>query len=92
MCHLLGTIAKAGGGRYYELGVDADQDVALKILTDVQRRAQSTQREETFTELYWFLLATAAGLVCLGTLLLKERTQLWWQLAAAGALVALLMT
>ena len=58
----------------------------------MQRRAQSTQREETFTDLYWFLLVAAAGLVCLGTLLLKERTQLWWQLAAAGAVAALLMT
>ena len=88
----LRAIAEAGGGEYYELGVDADQHVALQVLTDVQRRAQSTQREETFTELYWFLLVAAAGLVCLGTLLLKERTQLWWELATAGALVALLMT
>ena len=89
---LLRTIAEAGGGDYYELGIDADQDVALQILTDVERRAQSTQREETFTELYWFLLAAAAGLVCLGTLLLKERTQLWWQLVTAGSVVILLLT
>ena len=89
---LLRTIAEAGGGDYYELGIDADQDVALQILTDVERRAQSAQREETFTELYWFLLAAAAGLVCLGTLLLKERTQLWWQLVTAGSVVILLLT
>jgi Ca-activated chloride channel family protein len=88
----LRAIAEAGGGTYYELGVDADQTVALQILTDVQRRAQSTRREETFAELYWYLLATAAGLVGFGTLLLKERTQLWWQFAAAGVLVALLMS
>ena len=88
----LRTIAEAGGGDYFELGVDTDQDIALQILTDVQRRARSTRRDETFTELYWFLLATAAGLVCLGTLLLKERTQLWWQLATAGAIVVLLMS
>ena len=87
----LRAIAEAGGGEYYELGVDADQDVALQILTDVQRRAQSTQREETFPELYWFLLAAAAGLVSAGTLLLKERTQLWWQLATAIAVVVLIM-
>ncbi len=87
----LRTIAQAGAGDYYELGIDSDQDVALQILTDVQQRAQSTQREETYTELYWYLLAGAAALVCLGTLLLKERTQLWWQLTAAGALVVLLL-
>ena len=87
----LRAIAEAGGGKYYELGVDAAEDVALQILTDVQRRAQSTQREETFTELYWFLLVGAAGLVGLGTLLLKERVQLWWQLAAAGVVAILLL-
>ena len=88
----LRAIAEVGGGEYYELGVDADQDVALQILTDVQRRAQSTQREETFTELYWFLLVGAAGLISLGTLLLTERTQLWWQLATVVAIAALLMS
>ena len=88
----LRAIAEAGGGEYFELGVDADQDIALQILTDVQGRAQSTQREETFTELYWSLLAATAGLVSVGTLLLKERTQLWWQLATVVALVMLLMT
>ena len=87
----LSAIAEAGGGDYYELGVDSDQDIALRIITDVQRRAQATQREETFTELYWFFLVTAAGLVCLGTLFLTERTQLWWQVAAAGGLTLLLL-
>ena len=88
----LRAIADAGGGEYYELGVDPAQNVALQILSDVQSRAGSTQRQETYTELYWFLLAAAAGLVCLGTCLLQERTQLWWQLAGASGIVALLMT
>lgn len=87
----LSAIAEAGGGDYYELGVDSDQDIALRIISDVQRRAQATQREETFTELYWFFLAMAAGLVCLGTLFVKERTQLVWQVAAAGGLTLLLL-
>ena len=87
----LRAIAAAGGGEYYELGVDSGQSIALDILTDVQARAQSTQRTETFTELYWYLLVVAAGFVALGTLVLQERTQLWWQLATAAGLVALLM-
>ena len=87
----LRAIADAGDGAYYELGVDGAQDVALRILTDVERRAQSTHREETFTELYWYLLAAAAGLVGLGTLLLRENAQLWWQLATAAALAVLLL-
>ncbi len=87
----LRAIAEAGDGAYYELGVDTGQDIALQILTDVERRAQATHREEQFTELYWYLLAVAAGLVGLGTLLLKEQTQLWWQLATAAALAVLLL-
>ena len=87
----LRAVAEAGDGAYYELGVDAAQAIALEILNDVERRAQATHREETFTELYWYLLAAAAGLVGLGTLLLKEQTQLWWQLATAAALAALLL-
>ena len=88
----LQAIASAGGGEYHEIWADTDLDVALQILTAVQRGAQATQREETFTELYWWLLAAAAALVGLGTVLLKERGQLWWQLGTATALVILLMT
>lgn len=87
----LGAIAEAGDGAYHELGADGAQDIALRILADVERSAQAPRREEQFAELYWPLLAAAAGFVGLGTLLLKEQTQLWWQLAAAAALAALLL-
>ena len=85
----LRAIAEAGGGGYYELGIDSDQEVALRIIADVQRRAQSQQREETWTELYWYCLLAAAGLLALGTVLVKERTHLWWQLAITGCLMLL---
>ncbi len=87
----LRAIAEAGDGAYHELGVDSGQDIALRILGDVERRAQATHREEAFTELYWYLLAAAAGLVGLGTLLVREQAQLWWQLATAAVLAALLL-
>ena len=87
----LRATAEAGDGAYYELGTDGAQDIALRILADVERRAPATRREEQFTELYWPLLAAAAGFVGLGTLLLREQTQLWWQLAAAAALAVLLL-
>ena len=86
----LRAIAEAGDGAYHELGVDSGQDIALRILGDVERRAQATHREDTFTELYWYLLAAAAALVGLGTLLVKEPAQLWWQLTTAAALAVLL--
>ena len=87
----LRAIAAAGGGEYYELGTERDEVIALKILADVQQRAQVFQREEVFTDFYWMLLAGAAGFVCLGTVLVKERTQLWWQLGIAVAMLALLL-
>ncbi len=86
----LRAIAEAGGGRYFELGTERDEVIALKILSDVQQRAQVFQREEIFAELYWLLLATGAGFIALGTLLVKERTQLWWQLAVSISVIALL--
>lgn len=86
----LRAIAEAGGGRYFELGTERDEVIALKILSDVQQRAQVFQREEIFTELYWLLLATGAAFIALGTLLVKERTQLWWQLAVSISVIALL--
>ena len=73
------------------LGTERDEVIALKILADVQQRAQVFQREEVFTDVYWMLLAGAAGFVCLGTVLVKERTQLWWQLGIAVAMLALLL-
>ena len=87
----LRTIAEAGGGQYFELGTERDEVIALKILSDVQQRAQVFQREEVFTELYWLFLAAAAGFIALGTLLVKERTQLWWQFAVGVAVVMLLL-
>ena len=86
----LRAIAEAGGGQYYELGTERDDVIALKILSDVQQHAQVFQREEVFTDLYWWLLASAAGFICLGTLLVKERTRLWWQLAVGMGLLGLL--
>ena len=86
----LRAIAEAGGGQYFELGQESDETVALRILTDVRGRAQQTQREEGFKELYWLLLASAAALVCVGSLLLKERVELWWSLAGALTLLVML--
>lgn len=88
----LRAIALAGGGRYYELGMQSDQLTALRILADARQFARRTGREETVEELYWPLLAAAAGWVGLGVLFIRERTQLWWQLAAGLGLFAALWT
>ena len=87
----LRAIAAAGGGEYYELGTERDEVIALKILSDVQQRAQVFQREEVFTDLYWWLLASAGGVICLGAILVKERTRLWWLVAAGAGVLVLLV-
>ena len=87
----LRAIAQAGGGAYYELGAEPDQVIALKILGDIQRSARGVfQRQEEFAELYWYFLLAAAVFIGFGTLLLKERTQLCWQLGTAVILLFVL--
>ena len=87
----LRSIAAAGGGRYYELGTQSDQLLALEILSDARQFAPRTGVQEVVEELYWLLLATAAGFVGLGTLFIADRMQLWWQLAVGLGLLAVLV-
>ncbi len=86
----LRAIAEAGGGRYYELGDRPDQATALRIIADARQFAPPAPREDAVRELYWIALAAAAGWIGLGVLFLRERAQLWWQLAAAGGVLAAL--
>ena len=86
----LRDIARAGGGEYYEIGHEPDRDVASRIISNLRRRAPMNPREETREELYWRFLLAAAVVLCLGTLVLRQRTELWWQAAAALAAVVIL--
>ena len=88
----LRQIAAAGGGEYFEMGHEPDRDVAFQIIESVRRRAVASmeaQAEESREELYWQFLFFAGVILCLGTFVLKERAELWWQ--AAGAVVAVLI-
>lgn len=85
----LRTIARAGGGEYFEIGREPDRDVASRIIGSVRRRAPAAPREESHEELYWRFLFAAAVFLCLGAFALRQRTELWWQ--AAGALAAVLI-
>jgi hypothetical protein len=88
----LRQIAAAGGGEYFEMGHEPDRDVAFQIIESVRRRAvlsMEAQSEESREELYWQFLFFAGVILCLGTFVLKERAELWWQ--AAGAVVAVLL-
>ena len=88
----LRQIASAGGGEYFEMGHEPDRDVAFRIIDSVKRRAVASleaQAEESREELYWQFLLAAGLVLCLGTFVLKERAELWWQ--AAGAVTAVLI-
>lgn len=86
----LRAIAWAGGGEYFEIGREPDEEVAFRIVSAVRRRAGTGLLEERYDDLYWRFLFAAALVLCLGTFFLKERAELWWQAAAAVAAVLVL--
>jgi len=86
----LREIARAGGGEYFEIGTESDREVAFRIVQSVRRRAVVSGTVDSVEELYWRFLAAAAIVLGLGTLVVKEATELWWQSAAlAGTLLIL---
>jgi Ca-activated chloride channel family protein len=82
-------LAVAGGGEYFEVGDDSDRAVAFRIIQRLRQRSEAAEEVETVEELYWQFLMAAAVVLCLGTLLMKKRTELAWQ--ATGALVVVLL-
>jgi Ca-activated chloride channel family protein len=80
-------IAVAGGGEYFEIGHEPDREVALHILDRIRRRATVAQEVDTYDDLYWRALFAAAVVLCLGTFLLRKRTELWLQAVGVGATV-----
>ncbi len=79
----LQRIAAAGGGQYFELDRDPDRDIANAIIDAGRRQAPAAIEEGTVDELYWRFLAAAMALAALGALMLRERVELWLQLASA---------
>jgi hypothetical protein len=80
----LQRIAAAGGGQYFELDRDPDRDIANTIIDAGRRQAPATTEEGTVEELYWRFLAAALALAALGAVFLRERVELWIQVAAAA--------
>ena len=58
---LLQTVAREGGGRYFELGRETDRTIASAIIDSARRHAGRGALEESFDELYWYCLAAAIG-------------------------------
>lgn len=85
----LEKIATATGGQYFELDRDGDRRIANAIVDAGRRLAPSFGAEESAEELYWWVLNVAAGFVLLGLLFLRDRAELWLQLA--GTIVVFLV-
>lgn len=86
------TMAREGNGEYFELGASSDLQIASRIIQSAARRSGNEQVDESFDELYWYVLAGAAATLALGLLFLKPRAQLAMGIAAALALLALVST
>ena len=84
------TMAREGNGEYFELGTAADQQIASRIIQSAARRSGNERVDESFDELYWYVLAAAAVCLALGLLFLKPRVQLGLGVATTLALLALI--
>jgi hypothetical protein len=79
----LQRIAGAGGGQYFELDRDPDREIANTIIDSGRRQAPTRIEEGAVEELYWRFLAAAVAAAAVGTLMFRERAELWAQLAAS---------
>jgi Ca-activated chloride channel family protein len=87
----LREIARAGGGEYFEMGREADRDVAFRLLSSVRQRASLNDETTSYEDLYWYLIATAACVLGLAVLLLRKPVELWWQTAGIAAALGFLV-
>jgi Ca-activated chloride channel family protein len=82
----LQKLAWSAGGQYFELERDGDRRIANALIDTGKRIAPSIGLTEDARELYWYFLLLAAALILLGFLFVRDRLELWLQLAG-GALV-----
>jgi Ca-activated chloride channel family protein len=80
----LQRVAEVGGGRYFELDRDGDRQIANALIDFGKRLAPTVTVTEEAEELYWYFLCAAGALGALGLIFLRDRAELWLQLAAAG--------
>jgi Ca-activated chloride channel family protein len=82
------TIATAGNGGYFEMDRESDFSIASSIVGYARRRAGTRGVQEENEEIYRRFLLVAGALLVLGTLFLRETTELWIQvLGAAGTML-----
>src|SRR5712692_3929914 len=82
------SMAREGNGEYFELGTASDAQIAARIIQTAARRSGNEQLDQSFDELYWYVLVAAAAFLGLGMLFLRQRVQLGLAVASALALLA----
>ena len=87
----LQRIATGGGGRYFELDRDPDRHIANTIIDAGRRRAPTLSVTEETEPLYWYCLVWAGLLSAAGLIFVRERADLWLQLAGVGGTIAFLL-
>jgi Ca-activated chloride channel family protein len=85
----LQKIAVATNGQYFELDRDGDRHIANAIIDAGKRLAPSLGVVQQSEELYWWFLCGAGAFLALGMLFVRERAELWLELA--GAVTVLLL-
>ena len=86
----LREIARAGNGEYFEIGTAADEHIAARIIQNAARRSGNEQVDESLDDLYWYLLAAAAGCLAVGGAVREAAAAAGLGFAAALALFALI--
>jgi Ca-activated chloride channel homolog len=84
------SIAREGNGEYFELGTSSDAQIAARIIRSAARRSGNEQVDQSFDELYWYVLVAAAACLGVGLLFVRQRAQVGLQFATALALLALI--
>jgi len=84
----LQEIAFTGAGQYFELDRDGDRKIANSIIDAGKRLAPSLTISNDAEQLYWYFLTIAAAFTLLGLFFLRDRADLWLQLAGAGLALA----
>ena len=87
----LQKVASEGHGQYFELDRDGDRHIANALIDAAKRRAPSLGVTEQSEDLYWRFLVIAAVCTIAGLLFLRERSELWIQLAG-GILVLIALS
>lgn len=79
----LQRVAASTGGQYFELDRQSDRRIANAIIDAGKRLAPTLGFEQTTEELYWVFLLGAGIFAMVGMLFIRDRTELWLQLAGA---------